>query len=53
MCIDKNNHKKKTESPSLTSTPVPIFLIAEKLLKPMTFKFSDFQFVLTVINGCY
>ena len=53
ICIDKNNHKKKTESPSLTSSPVPVFLIAEKLLKPMTLKFSDFQFVLTVINGCY
>ena len=43
MCIDKNNHKKKTESLSLTSTPVPVFLIAEKLLSQWLWNFQTFS----------
>ena len=32
LCTDKNNDKNKTNLPLLTSTPVTVFLIAEKLL---------------------
>ena len=32
MCTDKNNGKKNTNSPLPPSTPVTVFLIAEKLL---------------------
>ena len=43
MCTDKNNDKNKNNLPLPHSTPVTVFLIAEKLL--LTLKFSNFQFV--------
>ena len=44
MCTDKNNEKNKTNNHLPLYTPVTAFLI-EKTSKPMTLKFSDFQFV--------
>ena len=32
MCTDENNDKNKTNLPPPPSTPVTVFLIAEKLL---------------------
>ena len=51
MCTDKNNDKNKMNVPPLSSTPVTVFLIAEKPLSLCrTLKFSDFQFVFLKTN---
>ena len=45
MCTNENNDKIKTNLALPPSATVTVFLIAEKLLKTMTLKFVDFQFV--------
>ena len=45
MCTDEINDKIKMDLAPTPSATVTVFLIAEKLLKGMTLKFVDFQFV--------
>ena len=50
MCTDKTDDKNKKNkrtypSPTPPSTPVTVFLIAEKTTTHMTLKFSGFYFV--------
>ena len=45
MCTDEINDKIKMNLAPTPSATVTVFLIAEKLLKGMTLKFVDIQFV--------
>ena len=47
ICTDENNDKNKKElPPPLSSTPIAVFLIAEKLLTLWLWNFKTFSFFL-------
>ena len=48
-CTDKNNDKNKTSLPPPPSTPVTVFLIAEKLLSPWLWNVQIFSSLLSTV----